>query len=587
MPSDVVPSTSSVLLSVWLWAAVVACTGSSGLPDEEDARQDVEESDLAVIPADTNRGGETDDAPVADVDAAADLDAGSCRTLGCPCAADRDCEASFCVGHPDGGSVCSERCTESCSIEGYECRTLRDAGDIVRYCVPVGDPYCAPCDIDADCLSTSNACVELADGRFCATGCAEGERCPDGASCTSISVGGARRQVCVPTDDQCTGCLDADGDRRGVGPRCLGLDCDDDDATVYEGAPEWCDGKDNDCDERVDEDFVGLGEACGTCDSGSLACRDLAAVCVGDAGAAALNACGGCASLPGTPGGSCGECAAVWACDGVDAMSCVGDSTDSDSDGVCDPDDACPGYDDRHDADGDGVPDGCDIAPPACTTARDCGDDSIGEWGECGGFDGPCATDGARTRSLTEWICVEGACQTRIRVETGACARSTEGSPCGSTEIGPWGLCDGFDSVCDESGTRSRTVTSYVCGGSVCQARAEAEVEACEIDTDGTSCAGSEVGEWGPCLYPTECAETGSQSRSRTDYACVGGRCTAAATTERDTCTRDTDGTWCEDWPGCRFTTCSGGVCPVGPGCSAGRRCCEPGICISTGQFCP
>ena len=31
-------------------------------------------------------------------------------------------------------------------------------------------------------------------------------------------------------------------------------DCDDEDASVYPGAPEYCDGKDNDCDEAIDED---------------------------------------------------------------------------------------------------------------------------------------------------------------------------------------------------------------------------------------------------------------------------------------------------------------------------------------------
>lgn len=43
--------------------------------------------------------------------------------------------------------------------------------------------------------------------------------------------------------------VDADGD--GV---AADLDCNDDDATVYPGAPELCDGRDNNCDERFDID---------------------------------------------------------------------------------------------------------------------------------------------------------------------------------------------------------------------------------------------------------------------------------------------------------------------------------------------
>jgi hypothetical protein len=51
---------------------------------------------------------------------------------------------------------------------------------------------------------------------------------------------------------QCFGLTDADGDGWPSGS-----DCNDADATVYSGAPELCDTKDNDCDGQVDE-----GNAC-------------------------------------------------------------------------------------------------------------------------------------------------------------------------------------------------------------------------------------------------------------------------------------------------------------------------------------
>ncbi len=55
--------------------------------------------------------------------------------------------------------------------------------------------------------------------------------------------------------DTWCGYCDADGD--GVfGDQCGGADCDDEDASVYPGAPEVCDEADNDCDSLVDEEVT-------------------------------------------------------------------------------------------------------------------------------------------------------------------------------------------------------------------------------------------------------------------------------------------------------------------------------------------
>jgi len=54
-------------------------------------------------------------------------------------------------------------------------------------------------------------------------------------------------------------CSDDDGD--GYGDYCsLGLDCDDDDPTIYYGAPEICDGKDNQC--PGDDGYGKIDEGC-------------------------------------------------------------------------------------------------------------------------------------------------------------------------------------------------------------------------------------------------------------------------------------------------------------------------------------
>ena len=66
------------------------------------------------------------------------------------------------------------------------------------------------------------------------------------------------------SQNKCPGGTDKDDD--GFGKGCAnGDDCNDADNTVYPGATETCDGKDNDCDNQVDE---GVKNKCGTCDPG-------------------------------------------------------------------------------------------------------------------------------------------------------------------------------------------------------------------------------------------------------------------------------------------------------------------------------
>jgi hypothetical protein len=72
----------------------------------------------------------------------------------------------------------------------------------------------------------------------------------------------------------CDNCIDEDSDAHGEGEGCVGPDCDDTRDDRFPGAPEVCDGVDNDCDGQTDE---GLGQLiCGTgvCRVTIPACRD-------------------------------------------------------------------------------------------------------------------------------------------------------------------------------------------------------------------------------------------------------------------------------------------------------------------------
>lgn len=125
--------------------------------------------------------------------------------------------------------------------------------------------------------------------------------------CTGTEVCSAATNSCVSgapltcddndacTEDKCDpeqGCyfelMDKDGD--GHADQALGscgTDCDDNDPDVYQGAPELCDNKDNNCNGQTDE----LAPTCVDCDGDGFA----------PAGAASVQQC----SEPTTPHASC------------------------------------------------------------------------------------------------------------------------------------------------------------------------------------------------------------------------------------------------------------------------------------------
>lgn len=85
--------------------------------------------------------------------------------------------------------------------------------------------------------------------------------CKKDVASTTWDAGFAGSETSTPL---CSGGTDVDGD--GYGDGCqAGKDCDDNNVSSHPGAPELCDGLDNDCDNEIDE---GALNACGTCAPG-------------------------------------------------------------------------------------------------------------------------------------------------------------------------------------------------------------------------------------------------------------------------------------------------------------------------------
>lgn len=101
-----------------------------------------------------------------------------------------------------------------------------------------------------------------------------------------------------------------------------------------------------------------------------------------------------------------------------------------------------------------------------------------------------------------------------------------------------WSECGGFTSVCDESGVETRTCVDAACVGTetnaTCTTNQSEESRGCTRDTDGVEA--SPWGPWGSCGgFDDACDRTGTATRTR--VICAGG----AAQTEVATapCTRE------------------------------------------------
>lgn len=121
---------------------------------------------------------------------------------------------------------------------------------------------------------------------------------------------------------------------------------------------------------------------------------------------------------------------------------------------------------------GDPCPGHCNEAGKRCGdcgSRADCPADTATSWGGCGSFADACAESGTESRSTTTWTCTANQCASWSGPETRACTRTTAGQPCGSATLGACQSC-AFPLGCAAAGDGTQTATAQLCQARSCAA---------------------------------------------------------------------------------------------------------------------
>ncbi len=211
-------------------------------------------------------------------------------------AIDNDCDGLVDDGNPGGGAFCNTGLPGACAAGTFTC-IMGGFG-----CVPNATAMPEVCDgIDNDCDSAVDD-GNPGGGGSCMTGlpgaCANGFlQCANGAlTCVAPA---AQQEVCDGKDNDCNGKVDDMA--VGIGQPCnSGLPPPCNMATLLcvagvplciangNGGPETCNGADDNCNGTIDEGNPGGGASCmtgapGICGPGTITCASGALSCVANA----------------------------------------------------------------------------------------------------------------------------------------------------------------------------------------------------------------------------------------------------------------------------------------------------------------
>jgi hypothetical protein len=192
-------------------------------------------------------------------------DAGSPGDYGWPCGKDSECHSGPCLPFgPGNGGVCTAICGTqdagtSCQ-RNWDCKQSLTSSSFV--CTPPLHSQCLSCAKDFDCNAAGDRCLAIDGGSFCSQDCTN-QPCPAGHECRALAVDAGVAHVCVPDNDTCVcGPTDVGLTRacHNVGSlgTCYGFETCQANG-VFGGcdarlpSPEVCDGIDDDCDGLTDD----------------------------------------------------------------------------------------------------------------------------------------------------------------------------------------------------------------------------------------------------------------------------------------------------------------------------------------------